>query len=356
MTIELVMKAVEGIEKKIGDYSRNTELKMRELSEEMMQLKQGAAIRFSDFQPSNKTLGNQVFAELEKNRDLLGKTQGLRFEIKAAADAVTSASAATVASGGIGGPGMPTIGVQNGFKIRPANGVNTRIYSRYTGIEGNAGVQAGEGAEKAAMRPTFTEITQAAITIAAHTVVSRQALNDSAELNAVIEAVLRRDIANKLDNVLIDGSTTPTWAGLEALATAYTSLAYPLLADTASEGVSLLQTNGHNPTTMVMTPASWLQVQTSRSYIGSDPADDYLRPLHETLRGHKICLSNHVAPGKVLVFDNLNVELAICEEMTVTIGFINDQFTRNLATVLCEMRVIPIFRSVGAAYLMTPKA
>ena len=42
--------------------------------------------------------------------------------------------------------------------------------------------------------------------------------------------------------------------------------------------------------------------------------------------------------------------------MTVEIGYVNDDFTRNKATVLGELRVIPIYRAATAARLVTPKA
>jgi len=40
--------------------------------------------------------------------------------------------------------------------------------------------------------------------------------------------------------------------------------------------------------------------------------------------------------------------------VTFEIGHTGDQFTNNLATILGEMRVIPTFRSAGAARLMAP--
>lgn len=60
--------------------------------------------------------------------------------------------------------------------------------------------------------------------------------------------------------------------------------------------------------------------------------------------------------GKVMVIDNSHLELLVVDNMTVEVGYENDDFTKNIATILGEMRVIPTFRANGAVRLITPKA
>jgi hypothetical protein len=73
------------------------------------------------------------------------------------------------------------------------------------------------------------------------------------------------------------------------------------------------------------------------------------------MRGMRVVLSPSVNAGTALVMDSTHSELLVVDAFSVEIGFVDQDFTKNLVTILGEMRVIPVFRSVGAARLITPK-
>lgn len=353
-----IKRALDGFKDVLDNRVHEVELKNRELADEILQLKQRGAAMPDDFSTGarGKTLGAKVWAELDKNADLLGKTGKLRLELKAAGDVTTTSSARSIMSGGVGGPsGMP-IGAHNAMPTRTIGAISAVEYSRFLAIEGGAAVQAGEGAAKSAVRPTFSLITQTAATVAGYSKLSKQALNDSAELQRAIDTTLKRSIVTALDGLITGGS----WGGANGLlahATAYTSLVYTGLADAASEGVATMQTAGFAPDTVVLSPDVWLAITTATaSGSGEYLSGSYLQPLPEALRGLRVVLSPTITAGKVLVLDSSQVELLVVEDMTIEIGTENDDFTKNIRTVLGEMRVIPTFRAVGAARLITPKA
>lgn len=352
-----VMNAVGMIETKIKDYATRTEEKTRELSEEILQLKQRGSMQPMD-RPSTGglTLGCKVWDLVNKNSDLLGKTGKLRLELKAAGDVTTTGTARSIMSAGIGIPaGMP-IGVHAAMPSRLIGSMSAVEYSRFLAIEGGAAVQSSEGAAKAAVRPTFSLITQTSITVAGYAKLSKQALSDSAELQRAIDVTLKRSITTALDTLLNSGS----WGGANGLlahATAYTSLVYTGLADAASEGVATMQTAGFAPDTVAMSPADWLAITTAKAAgSGEYLSGSYLQPLAESLRGLKVVLSPTITAGKVLLIDSSQVELLVVEDLSVEIGTDSDDFTKNVRTILGEMRVIPTFRAVGALRLITPKA
>lgn len=66
-------------------------------------------------------------------------------------------------------------------------------------------------------------------------------------------------------------------------------------------------------------------------------------------------LSPTVTAGKVLVVDSSQLEFLIVEDLTVEIGTDGNDFTKNVRTILGELRVIPTFRAVGGTRLVTPK-
>lgn len=72
------------------------------------------------------------------------------------------------------------------------------------------------------------------------------------------------------------------------------------------------------------------------------------------MRGLQVVLSPSVDAGKALLMDSSHSELLVVDAFSVEVGFVDQDFTKNLVTLLGELRVIPVFRTVGAARLITP--
>jgi len=353
-----LLKALDKFE---GNFERLA-LKQREMADEILQIKQ-RGVQMPDFSTgggfggnASGSLGAQAAKAFEANRDLFNKTRSVRLELKAAADAVTQASGRRLVSGGVGAPAGGVLGLQNGLPTRQAGGTSAIEYSRYTGTQGAAAQQAAQGDAKAAVRPDHSLIVQSALTIAGYSVMSRQALNDSQELVSAVDITLSRSVNTALDVALVNGATGFA-GGFETLATAYTSLVYTGLADAISEGVATLQAAGFSPDLVALNPATWLGAVVARGTANDHYlSGSYLGALPSEMRGLRVVLSPSVDAGKALLMDSAHSELQVVEDFSVEIGYINAQFTENLVTLLGEMRVIPIFRTVGSARLITPKA
>lgn len=305
---------------------------------------------------SADSLGDLAAKALHADLELLEKTRTLRVEVKAASDPVTTASGRAIMWGGMGAPQGGVLGLQNGLPQRRVEGVTAVEYSRFTGTEGAAAQQASEGADKAQMRPTFSLITQTAMTIAAYTKVSRQALADVAEVSSVVNTVLRRSIDTALDVALCSGATGFS-GGYEGLATAYTSLVYTALPDAVSEGVATMQQAGFSPNVVFLNPADWLAATVARGTANDHYlSGSYLGALPSEMRGLRVVLSPSVDAGKALVADTAHSELVFVGGFAFEAAYAGDDFTKNLLTLLAEIRVAPVFRTAGSMRLITPKA
>jgi hypothetical protein len=350
--ITLIMKSLDKFEGSFG----NLKTEQAVLADRMLQLEQsgrGLAGEFSSTKAAG--LGDLFIKQFDANRELFEKTRSVRLEIKAAGDAVTTSSGRTIVSGGVGAPGAGVLGLQNALSVLPASGTSAVEYSRYTGQQGAAAVQAGEGAAKAAVRPDHTLITQSALTVAGFSKMSRQAMNDSAELVRAVDTTLSRSVNSALDVALTTGGTGFA-GGFAALATAYTSLVYTALVDAISEGVATMQTAGFAPDVVAVSPADWLAVTVMKDTAGQYLSGAYLGAMPSEMRGLRVVLSPTVAAGKALLIDSAHAEMRIVDNFTVEVGYVGDDFTNNLATILGEMRCIPVFRTVGSMRLITPKA
>lgn len=308
--------------------------------------------------PQGKSIGAQAFEQLEKNSDLFAKTRNIRLELnlvtKAATDPVTTGSGRMLMVGGVGAPEGQVLGIFDGLPQRPGAGITALEYSRFTGVQGSAAQQASEGAAKSAVRPDHSIITQTALTIAGFTKMSRQALNDRRELQAAIDIVLMREVYKALDVALVNGATGFT-GGFEGLATAYTSLVYTALVDAISEGVATMQIAGFNPNVVFLNPNDWLAITVAKGSDGHYLSGSYLGTINMASRGLRVVLSANIDAGKALLMDTAHVDLLIVDVFAVELAYDSDDFTKNLITALGELRVIPVFRSVGAARFITPK-
>lgn len=326
-----------------------------EIRDRMLNLEQRSSAAPGESINKSSSLGDQFIKSFEANRELFEKTRSVRLQIKAATDSVTTANGRTIISGGVGAPGANLLGMQNALTVRPAAGTSAVEYSRYTGQQGAAAVQAGEGAAKAAVKPDHTLITQTALTVAGFSKMSRQAMSDSQELRRAVDNTLSRSVNSALDVALTTGGTGFA-GGFAALATASTSLVYTALVDAISEGVAVMQTAGFVPDVVAVSPADWLAITVMKSTTGEYLSGAYLGAMPAEMRGLRVVLSPSVATGKALLVDSMHAELLIVDNFTVEVGYVNDDFTNNLCTILGEMRVVPIFRSAGAMRLITPKA
>lgn len=352
MNTESIFKALDSVEAKFNSY----QVEQRVLADRLLQIEQrGGMMNSEGISSKSATTGDLFIKQFNENRELFEKTRSVRLEIKAAGDMIGTSSGRTITSAGVGSQGSGKfIGIQNVLPTRPTAGVTVAEYSRYTGLQGAAAQQAAEGDAKAAVRPDHTLIQQSALTVAGYAKMSRQALSDSAELKAAIDLTLARSVAGSLNDVLSNGGTGFA-LGFVGLATATTSINYTRLADAVSETVSVMQVTGFNPDCVVMSPATWVDLLVAQDTMGGYLSDSYLSPLPSELRGLRVELSTGVAAGKALVMDSSHSELLVVDNFQVEIGYVNDDFTKNMVTILGEARVIPVFRSAGSAWLVTPK-
>lgn len=350
MSYEL-LQSLEKVEAKLGDYKTD----MLEIKDRMNQFEQRSSAPFDAPTQKSAGLGEMVIKQFDANRDLFEKTRSVRLEIKAAGDPVTTASGRNIVSLGVGGPVGGVLGFQNALPTRASGGVSAAEYSRYTGQQGAAAVQTAEGDAKAQIRPDHTIIVQQAITIAGYSKISRQAMSDRAELVKAIDITLNRSVSTALDSVLVTG--VAAFSGFETLATAYTSLVYQGMADAISEGVATMQTAGFNPNVVALNPADWLAIVVKKGTANDHYlSGNYLGAMPIEMRGLRVVLSPSVTAGKALLVDTGHSDLLVVDGFSVEMAYSGDDFTKNLCTILGEIRVIPVFRSVGAARLITPKA
>lgn len=305
-----------------------------------------------------KSLGEQVAAQVQQDSEILQKSGRLKFEIstKAAGDIISTGSGRNVIASGVGAPSIGILGAQNAFTLMQMGGVSAAEYSRHTGSDGLAGVQATEGAVKVATRPEYTLVNQSAITISAWTLMSNQAYMDSQQLASAVEVNLRRQAALKIDDVLVNGSAAPVFNGIDSLAGVVNS-DFDLLPDAISEAAAEMAVEGFVADAVIVNPSTWVNVLAARADSGAGEylnQNGYLMGAEPTIRGHRVVMSSSVQAGTALVCDSAFLELGFAQNPTVELGFADTDFLQNQVRLRLDVRIIPMLKAAGAVKLAVP--
>jgi len=234
-----------------------------------------------------------------------------------------------------------------------SNMVNALRESSWT----NDAAGVAQAAAKAESDIEFAQYNVAVETVAHWIKVSNQLLADAPAIAAYINTRLRDGLAQKIDSQLLLGNgTSPQLSGLTDSGnfTAYTATAGDLLTDAINRAKYALWAIGNAPDTVIVNPADWGAMERTREGAGTG---QYLYGMPGQFAsvnpfGVRVVMSNNMPAGKFLI-GNLNGSAMVYnrEGSTVEMGYINDDFTKNLVTIRAEERLgLGVDRPTGILY------
>lgn len=209
----------------------------------------------------------------------------------------------------------------------------------------NSAAMVAEGAAKP-QSDFRLELISASAKVIAHTMkVSRQALTDVAAIRSMIDSRLGYGLDLVEENQLLNGDGTgQNLLGIIPQATAYTS---PLAgADTTSidkirlmmlqSALALLPSDG-----IVMHPSDWAWIELLKDTTGYYIIGQPQGTISPTLWGLPVVASLAMTVDKVLV-GAFRAGAQIFDRWTtmIEVGYENDDFTKNLVTILGERRLV----------------
>ena len=226
-------------------------------------------------------------------------------------------------------------------------------YFRELTFTNNAGLQV-EGQKKAQSEKTFDAVTAAIRTIATYFKVSQQTWDDLPFLASLIESNGIYGVQIREDAQLLNGTgVAPQMEGFNHVATAATAATGPdaTLIDAIGAAFFELAAAGYLPDGTVTNPGDWGAVALLKNSLGS-----YLfaNPLDYSgiarVWGMRLVMSSNQVAGTFLVgaFQG-NCQIVDREDIHVQISNQNeDDFVRNMYTVLIEERMVLVILNSGA--------
>jgi HK97 family phage major capsid protein len=209
----------------------------------------------------------------------------------------------------------------------------------------NSAAEVSQGAAKPESDLTFENYDVSIRTVAHWIKVSKQLLADAPAIAAYIDSRLRDGLAQRIDQQLLIGNgTSPNLSGLTDSGnyTAYTATSDDNLVDAINRAKYTLWALGYVPDTVIVNPADWGAMERTREGAGTG---QYLYGAPGMAAGVnpfgvRVVLSSHMPAGSFWIGAIRRAAVLYNREgVAVEMGYVNDDFTKNLITIRAEERL-----------------
>lgn len=212
----------------------------------------------------------------------------------------------------------------------------------------NSAGMVGEGVAKQQSDFDLVERSSQVKKIATWIKVSKEMVDDLPFMRGEINNELLELVELKLDQqILLGDGTGDNLDGLTGYATAFTPAAQfvgaiPTANNSDVLRVALAQIENANfiPNYIICNPDDAAQMELTKTTTG-----EYTYPMFvpqadgiTRVKGVPVVINPGVASGTYIVGDFSKANLRIREDLNIQVGYINDDFTRNMMTILCEAR------------------
>lgn len=242
------------------------------------------------------------------------------------------------------------------FRQVPTTGL-TVSYAEMKNPDGGAGMT-GEGSAKTQADFDIIEAKADVKKVTSFIKTSKEALEDIAGLAGEINGELNTLVKLKADSqAMIGDGTGNNLNGVITVSPAFTGGALALSVEAANNYDVLVaaiteiavaevisgQPAGFNADTIVMNPNDIAVMNLTK-----DQNDNYIFPValpNRDVMNVPIVANARMASGDFLVMDSTKVNYRLREGFNINIGYENDDFTKNLVTILGEMRLTVYVKS-----------
>lgn len=212
-----------------------------------------------------------------------------------------------------------------------------------------------EGALKAQQDFDLVEASKKVKKVTAFIKVSKEMIADIPFMQGEINGELMELVDLKLDSQLLTGDDLgENLAGVMSYAQPFTpaanfvnSIPFANNADVLRIAIAQIAAENFEANYIILHPEDVAAMELAKSSAG-----EYVYPMYfvapdgtTRVKGIPVIENTGIASGEYLVGDFTKANLRMREEMNVQVGYVNDDFTKNLMTVLCELRAVSYVKS-----------
>lgn len=188
--------------------------------------------------------------------------------------------------------------------------------------------------------------------VTAYIKVTKEMLDDVQLMRSEIDQELTELIQLKIDDQLLNGDgLTVNLTGINANATAYAAGAFALAIpepnnfDVLRTAINQVRVNLFEPTYIVMHPTDVTAMDLAKASDGHYVLPPFASNDGTIVSGIRVVANTGVTIDNFLVGDFTKAGVRFKEGLTINVGYENDDFTKNLVTILAEARLVQRVKS-----------
>ncbi len=188
--------------------------------------------------------------------------------------------------------------------------------------------------------------------VTAYIKVTKEMLDDVPLMRSEIDQELTELINLKIDEQLLSGSGSGNnLTGIITNATAWAAGAFanaipsPKKWDVLRTAINQVRVNLFEPTYIVMHPTDVTSMELSKDSTGQYVLPPFAALDGSIVSGIRVVANTGVTIDKFLVGDFTKAGVRFKEGLTINVGYENDDFTKNLVTILAEARLVQRVKS-----------
>lgn len=249
-------------------------------------------------------------------------------------------------AGGINGSINDLVRKRPTFWTRLTKGrtnLNPYVWANKTNKQGNAQF-IGEGVLKPLASFEITTETSVAKKVAERFRVSTELLNDVDGIQSLIENEARFEVETAANTATLTGTASSTSpAGVTTIASGYTLTTIetenPNNFDAIRAAIAqLVSLNFDRDIVAFVNPIDAANMELSKASDGHYVLPPFTSSDGQTIKGVTVIEDNNIAVGFLLIGDMTRYKILMVEEFVIRWGLDSDDFSKNLITMIAEMR------------------
>lgn len=211
----------------------------------------------------------------------------------------------------------------------------------------STGAWVAEAVAKAQGQVQYQEVSVEVKKVAATLKVSKEMMSDLAFVSSEVNIELMANVEQKIDFSLLNGLGGTDLVGLVSTATTWAAgtfagtITQPNVSDVIRVGKAQSEALNFYPTHVVLHPSDVAAIQLTKSTTGEYTYPIFLPTTGEMMiAGLIIVQSNNITAGTFLIGDYSKANVKIREAVNMSVGYVDDDFQRNMVTILCEARLV----------------
>lgn len=224
-------------------------------------------------------------------------------------------------------------------------------------VGGSPTVGAGGNAEnvtKPESAITFTSDQENVVTIAHFIPISKQVMDDSAQLASHVNGRLLYGLKLVEEDQLVNGAgtlgtITGIWASRTAYAQAQSPNEYSTRLDYIGDAIRQAETTNYEPNLILLNPQDWWTLTLAKDSQGRYLIGNPQGTIPRTLWGVTVLTTNTMTAGRFVVMDTNSVQIWDREDASVEVSYEDStNFQKNMITVRAEERIaFTVYRAGG---------